>query len=64
MSSTTIWAVFLPPVKHSLYFPNKKKVKELSMGQSTSTIYNPKMDNDAQLSIEQASKDVVCYIKD
>jgi len=63
MSSTTIWAIFLPPVKNSLYFPNKKKVKEISMGQSTSTIYNPKMDKDVQLSIETASKEEVCIIQ-
>ncbi|XP_060841826.1 thiamine transporter 2-like [Rhopalosiphum padi] len=54
MSFTTVWAIFLPPVKHSLYFPNKKKIEETSMGQSTVTIYNPQKHKDSQLSIEAA----------
>lgn len=62
MGSTTIWAIFLPPVKHSLYFPNKKKIEETSMGQSTVTIYNPKKDKDVQLSIEAAPKEEVCDV--
>jgi len=63
MSSTTIWATFLPPVKHSLYFPNKKKIEETSMGQSTVTIYNPKKYKDSQLSIEAAPNQEVCNVK-
>jgi len=54
MSFTTIWAIFLPSVKHSLYFPNKKKIEETSMGQSTVTIYNPQKHKNSQLSIEAA----------
>jgi len=64
MSSTTIWAIFLPPVKHSLYFPNKKKIEETSMGQSTVTIYDPKKDKGVQLSIEAAPKEEVCNMRD
>ncbi|CAH1708864.1 unnamed protein product [Aphis gossypii] len=54
MSFTTIWAIFLPKVNQSLYFSNKKKVEETSMGQSTVTIYNPEKYKDSQLSIEAA----------
>lgn len=64
MSSTTIWAIFLPKVKHSLYFPNKKTIEETSMGQSTVTIYNPEKYKDSQLSIEAAPNEEVCNIRD
>jgi len=64
MSSTTIWAIFLPKVKHSLYFSNKKKIDETSMGQSTVTIYNPEKYKDSQLSIEAAPNEGVCNIRD
>ncbi|XP_025195930.1 thiamine transporter 2-like [Melanaphis sacchari] len=57
MSFTTVWAIFLPKVKYSLYFPNKKKVDETSMGQSTVTVYNPQKYKDSQLSIEAASNE-------
>lgn len=52
MSFTTIWAVFLPSVKESLYFHKRKKVDDTSMAQSTVTIYNPEKFKDSQLSIE------------
>lgn len=53
MTSTAIWAVFLPPVKESLYFHKRKKVDDTSMAQSTVTIYNPeKYKAPHQLSVE------------
>jgi len=64
MSSTTIWAIFLPPVKHSIYFHNKKKIEETSMGQSTVTIYNPQKYKDPQVSIEAAPRQEVCNLRD
>uniref|UniRef100_A0A2S2PWR7 Thiamine transporter 2 n=1 Tax=Sipha flava TaxID=143950 RepID=A0A2S2PWR7_9HEMI len=41
MSSTAVWAIFLPKVKQSLYFHKRKKVDDSIMTQSTDTIYNP-----------------------
>lgn len=51
MSFTALWAVFLPPVKESLYFHKRKKVDDTSMGVSTITIYNPEKFKESQLSI-------------
>lgn len=64
MSSTTIWAIFLPPVKHSLYFPDRKKIEETSIRQSTVTIYNPQKYKDSQLSIEATPNQEVCNVRD
>lgn len=61
MSFTTIWAIFLPPVKQSLYFRNNENIDGTSMGQSTVTIYNPKKYNDSQLRIESAPREKVYY---
>lgn len=52
MSFTTLWAIFLPPVKESLYFHKRKKEDDTSMAQSTVTIYNPEKFKDPHLNIE------------
>jgi len=42
MSFTAVWAIFLPPVKQSIYFHKRKKTNDdTSMAQSTATIYSP-----------------------
>ncbi|VVC26728.1 Reduced folate carrier,Major facilitator superfamily domain [Cinara cedri] len=52
MSFTALWAIFLPPVKQSLYFHKRKKVDDTTMGQSTVTIYSPEKYNQAKIGIE------------
>lgn len=54
MSFTAVWAIFLPPVKQSLYFHKKKKIDDTSStAQSTATIYSPeKYAQPPQLSVE------------
>lgn len=63
MSSTAVWAIFLPRVKQSLYFHKRKKVDDTTMTQSTDTIYNPeKYKYPHQLSIDSLNTEKV-FIK-
>lgn len=62
MSSTAVWAIFLPQVKQSLYFHKRKKVDDTSMAQSTVTIYNQEKYKDPhQLSVESLKIEQVKY---